>query len=62
MSKKRKALVALIAPAFVALYPFFVGGWDWKLDFGPAVVALLVAYGVYRVPNAGSTSSRRAHS
>lgn len=51
MAEKRKFLVALLAPAFVAVYPFFVDGWDLKTDLGPVVVALLVAYGVYRVPN-----------
>jgi CHASE2 domain-containing sensor protein len=53
-----KALIALITPAVAVLYPMFVGGWDWKTDAVPALIALLVAYGVYKVPNAPAVSER----
>lgn len=51
MSKYRKALIAFVAPVILAVYPFFADGWDFKTDIGPVIVAVLVALGVYAVPN-----------
>lgn len=49
--KYRKAWVALVAPVVTAVWPFLSDGWQVS-DLGPVIVGVLVALGVYRVPNA----------
>lgn len=45
-----KALVAFIAPILSVILPFVTDGFQ-PADVGPIIVGVLIALGVYTVPN-----------
>jgi hypothetical protein len=57
----RKFFVAIVAPVVIAVLPFFQNGWS-NQNIGPLIVAVLVALGVYTVPNEPNVARRRSTS
>jgi len=50
-----KALVAFIAPVLSVILPFVTDGFQ-AADVGPIIVGVLIALGVYTVPNTPAAS------
>ncbi len=53
-----KFLVAIIAPVITAILPFVTDGFQ-SADVGPIIVGVLIALGVYSVPNVPQAETRR---
>jgi hypothetical protein len=58
MSKANKFWVAFVTPIAAVLWPFLSDGWQ-ATDLGPIIVGILVALGVYTVPNTEARSGRQ---
>lgn len=49
-TKANKFIVAIVAPVAAAILPFLTDGFQ-PADVGPIIVGVLVALGVYAMPN-----------
>jgi hypothetical protein len=59
MSKYSKFWIAIVSPVATAVWPFLSDGWQ-PSDLGPVIVGVLVALGVYSIPNAEARIGRQA--